>query len=108
MTDSIGVVSPAASDGVTASERYLARLCRRSFLRLWSWPNLYRDQRAGPKTEGKELCDLLVVFGRHVFIFSDKDCQFPVSDNLQTDWSRWYRRAVFGGAKQVWGAERWI
>ena len=47
----------------TSSERYLTRLCRRSFLRLWSWPNIYRDQHWGGSALGKEVCDLLVVFG---------------------------------------------
>lgn len=104
----VEVVSPTVSDGVTASERYLARLCRQSFLRLWSWPNLFRDQRAGPKTEGKEVCDLLAVFDRHVFLFSDKYCAFPATGDIRVDWSRWFKRAVWKGAEQVWGAERWI
>ena len=43
-------------DGTTDSERYLTALARRSFLSLWSYPNLYRDDG------GKEICDLLVVF----------------------------------------------
>jgi hypothetical protein len=101
-------VPPPSSEGLTASERYLARLCRHSFLRLWSWPNLFRDQRAGPKTGGKEVCDLLAVFDRHVFLFSDKYCAFPDTGDLHVDWSRWFKRAVWDGAKQVWGAERWI
>jgi hypothetical protein len=48
-------------EGVTAAERYLKRLCERSFLSLWSYPGLFRDQK-GPGGQGKELCDLLVVF----------------------------------------------
>jgi hypothetical protein len=95
-------------EGLTDSERYLARLCRNSFLRLWSWPNLFRDQRAGSKTEGKELCDLLVAFGRHIFLFSDKYCAYPSTGNPKLDWSRWFRRAVWDGAQQIWGAERWL
>lgn len=94
--------------GTTESERYLARLCRRSFLRFWSWPNIYRDQKSGSSTEGKEICDVLVVFGKHIFIFSDKQCQFPRSANLEQNWCRWVRRAIFRSARQVWGAERWI
>lgn len=96
------------SEGVTDSERYLARLCRKSFLRFWSWPNLFRDQRAARNSEGKEVCDLLVVFGPHVFLFSDKDCAFPSTGNPQLDWARWFRRAVWAGAGQIWGAERWV
>jgi len=91
------------------SERYLSRLCQDSFLRLWSWPHIYRDQRvAGGASDGKEVCDLLGVFGEDVFIFSDKYCQFPSTGDTKLDWSRWFRRAVKSSAKQVRGAERWI
>lgn len=95
--------------GVTPAERYLNRLGGRTFLSLWSYPGVYRDQgRAGGKGDGKEVADLLVVFEDHVLIFSDKDCAFPDSGDLGRDWSRWYRRAVESSAEQVWGAERWI
>ncbi len=57
---------------------------------------------------GKELCDLLVVFGKHVIIFSDKACAIGRSSDLQKDWSRWYRRAVQASVRQVLGAERWL
>lgn len=60
------------SAGVTASERYLNELCKRSFLSLWSYPNLFRDQgRRYGKGDGKELCDHLIIFNEHVIIFSD-------------------------------------
>jgi hypothetical protein len=95
-------------EAATPSERYLSRLCRRSFLRLWSWPNVYRDQSWSGGSEGKEVCDLLVVFDNHIFIFSDKHCEFPDTGNLVTDWSRWFRAAVETSARQIWGAERWI
>jgi hypothetical protein len=101
------LINPAV--GVTASERYLGELCKRSFLSLWSYPGIYRDQgRLASKGDGKEVCDLLVVFENHIIIFSDKHCQFPNSGDLQKDWGRWYRRAIRDSAKQVWGAERWI
>jgi hypothetical protein len=48
------------------------------------------------------------VFEDHIIIFSDKDCAFPDSGDLERDWCRWYRKAVDRSAKQVWGAERWI
>jgi hypothetical protein len=100
------VVLPA--DGVTKSERYLAKLCKRSFLSMWSYPGVFRDQgRPGGKGDGKELCDLLVIFENHIIIFSDKDCRFGDGD-LQIEWARWFKRAVQNSAKQVWGAERWI
>lgn len=94
--------------GVTSAERLLGKLCDRAFLALWSYPGPYRDQGKVGNGHGKELCDLLIVFEDHIIIFSDKDCQFPDTGNLQLDWSRWFRRAVLDGAKQVWGAEKWI
>lgn len=96
------------ADGVTESERYLKTLCDRTFLSLWSYPAVYRDQGLQGKGDGKEVCDLLVVFENHVIVFSDKDCAFPDSGDLAKDWSRWFRKAVNKSADQVWGAERWI
>ncbi len=96
------------SQGFTGSENYLLQLARRSFLRLWSWPNLFRDQKASGGSDGKELCDLLVVFGRDVIIFSDKLCEFPNSGDLQLDWCRWYKRAIHKSANQALGAKRWL
>ncbi len=93
----------AKSSGLTPSERYLKKLCERSFLSLWSYPNLFRNQGGG-----HELCDVLVVFGDDIVIFSDKSCAFPDTGDPQTDWERWFRRAVADSAKQVFGAERWI
>ncbi len=56
------------------------------FFRFWSYP-VFRDQKANrngdDKGDGKELCDLLVVFGNDVLIFSDKSCAFPNSGNIQ-------------------------
>lgn len=71
------------SIGVTDAERYLNRLCDRTFLSLWAYPGIFRDQGGG-----QEICDLLVVFGDDIIIFSDKDCEFPDSGNLDRDWSR--------------------
>lgn len=94
--------------GVTEAEQYLQRLCERSFLKLWSYPGVYRDQGLGQRKEGKELCDVLVVFGDDIVIFSDKQCAFPETGNLSQDWSHWFRKAALKSAEQVWGAERWI
>src|SRR5689334_2207219 len=95
-------------DGVTVAERYLSQLCTKSFLSLWSYPGIYRDQGVAGSGDGKEVCDFLCVFGNDIIIFSDKDCQFPSSGRLDVDWARWFRRAVQKSAEQVWGAERWI
>jgi len=101
------VIVPA--EGVTTGERYLARLCKRSFLAMWSYPGVYRDQgQHAHKGDGKEVCDLLVVFENHVLIFSDKDCELIGGEHIRENWARWFRKAVQNSAKQVWGAERWI
>lgn len=96
------------ADGVTESEHYLKTLCDRTFLSLWSYPGVFRDQKPSGKGDGKEVCDLLVVFENHVLVFSDKDCAFPDSGDLMKDWGRWFRKSVKKSADQVWGAERWI
>ena len=62
----------------TSSQR---SLCYRSFLSIWSYPNLFR-------APAKELCDLLVVFGDDVVIFSDKSCTYLDSGDPMLDWSR--------------------
>lgn len=98
------------SVGVTGAERHLQRLCDRSFLSFWSYSGVYRDQgghtaRGG---DGKEVCDVLVVFDKHIIIFSDKDCAFPDTGDLDLDWKRWYKKAIRNSAEQIWGAENWI
>jgi hypothetical protein len=100
--------APTEGIGITETERYLNRLARRSFLSLWSYPGPYRSQRAGVGGDGKELCDLLVVFENHVLIFSDKDCEFPDLADEGLAWRRWYKRAILKSAEQIWGAERWV
>lgn len=89
------------NSGLTPAERYLASLAKRTFLSLWRYPGLFREA-------GKELCDLLVVFENDIVIFSDKDCAFPSSGNVEVDWGRWLRKAVHSSVKQLLGAKRWI
>jgi len=99
----------AKQTGATASERIAAQMCERSFLKLWSYPNVYRDQGRVGHGHGKELCDILTVFGDDVVIFSDKSCSFP-GDPIPTRlaWRRWYKRAIHASIKQLLGAERWL
>lgn len=93
----------------TESEKYLTNLCRRSFLSLWSYPNLFTDEgRIANKGSGRELCDLLVVFGDNVIIFSDKHCVCKDTGDASVDWPRWYRRAVSASFSQIYGAESWL
>lgn len=95
------------SEGVTESERYLARLAEKSFLNLWSYPSPYRDQKLLGAGDGKELCDLLVVCGQHIIIFSEKAIDWP-NGSPDVAWCRWAKRAIQASAKQAKGAERWI
>ena len=89
------------SRGLNASEEYLAQLCEKTFLSLWSYPNLFR-------TPAKELADLIVVFGNDILIFSDKHCEYPKTEDANLNWNRWFKKAVLKSAKQLWGAENWI
>jgi hypothetical protein len=107
VTKVFGMEKISKSDPVTASEQYLSDLCSRTFLSLWSYPGIHIDKKGRGK-EGREVCDLLVVCGRHIIIFSDKHCQFKVGDNIELSWSRWFRKTVQESANQVWGAERLI
>ncbi len=95
--------------GFTNEERFLNNLARKSFLRFWSWPNLFRDQRnRGCKGDGKELCDLVVVFGNDVLLFSDKKIKFNTAKPLNIAWARWAREAIGESVKQIFGAKRWL
>jgi hypothetical protein len=99
----------AAAEGTTDSERALTRLARKAFLTLWSYPNVFTDEgRAGGKGDGKELCDLLVVFGNDVLLFSDKDCEYHSEVDVKVAWPRWYKRAIEKSAKQLAGAEKFM
>lgn len=99
----------ASADGTTPSERALASLARKAFLTLWSYPNVFTDEgRANGKGDGKELCDLLVVFGNDVLLFSDKDCVYQSNVDVAVAWPRWYRSAIDKSARQLEGAEKFI
>lgn len=93
----------------TRTERYLERLCQKSFLRMWAHRSPHRDQKDKKEaSQGKELCDLIVVFEDDVFLFSDKEIEWKDHPKGGVAWNRWYRRAVGDSAKQLAGAERWL
>lgn len=95
--------------GITATEDKLICLARTSILSLWSFPNVHTDEgRHGAAGDGKEFCDLMVIFGDDVILFSDKDCAFPATADLNVAWNRWYRRAVEKSVRQLAGAESWL
>lgn len=86
--------------GLTPSEKFVASLCQRSFLKLWTHPN--------PKGKNnKELCDCLVVCGEHIVIISVKENEYKDTGD-KTGWERWQKAAIEKSASQIWGAERWL
>lgn len=91
------------SEGMTPTERLLADLCERSFLKFWSYPNPYKE-------DGDELCDLLAVFENHVFVFFDRECH--VLDEGEKDvvvsWKRWKKKVIDKQVSTAHGAERYI
>ena len=91
------------SAGVTSTERYLAELCEHSFLKLWSYPNPFKE-------DGKELCDLLVVFENDVLIFFDRESRRLKGDNvnLGVEWPRWRREVIDKQIRSASGAQRYI
>jgi hypothetical protein len=83
------------------SEQFVFKLCRRSFLSLWSY--------ASPRGKGgKELCDILVVCDPHVIIFSVKEVNYKETDDTVVGWERWRRSAIEESSGQIYGAERWL
>lgn len=99
----------AEADGTTESERALTRLARKAFLSLWSYPNIFSDEgRSNGKGDGKELVDLLVVFGNDVLLFSDKHCTFHSDVDIKIAWPRWYKKAIEKSVKQLAGAESFL
>jgi len=91
------------STGVTPTERLLAELCERSFLKLWSYPNPFKD-------DGHELCDLLAVFENRVFIFFDRENELVESSDKDplVLWNRWKRNVIDAQIRTVHGAARYI
>lgn len=117
MSDTGETVDPAAeavlekihrSRGSTASERLLADLGEQAFLNLWSYPNLFYDKKQGGVGVGKELCDLLVVCGDDVIIFSDKHIRYHEEKDVKVAWPRFYRKAIEGAVVQINGANNWM
>ncbi len=58
--------------------------------------------------QGDELCDLLVVCGDNVIVFSDKTIGWQQERETSLAWRRWYKRAVGHSVRQINGAIRWI
>ena len=84
--------------GLTSTEQFLSRLCDRTFLKLWSYPNPFREP-------GKELCDLIAVFENHVFLFFDRELKTFAGEieDFNLAWERWKKEAV---TKQIKSAKK--
>jgi hypothetical protein len=91
------------SEGVTESERLLSKLCDETFLKLWSYPNPYKD-------DTQELCDLLVIFEDIAFIFFDREKYLKDTNDpdFMLSWERWQRRVIEAQIKTVRGAEKYL
>lgn len=85
--------------GLTITERLLKDLGERSFLRFWCHANPH-------VTTAKEACDLIVVCGDYVVLFSDKSVNFQFDNDRTIAWKRWYREAVLESVGQLKGATR--
>jgi len=91
------------SEGTTPTEQLLSRLCEQTFLKLWSYPNPCKD-------DGKELCDLLVVFDSQIFIFFDREKALDTTGDKdpKVSWERWKRGVIEAQIKTAKGAERYL
>jgi hypothetical protein len=94
--------------GSTKTEKLLADLGEHAFLNLWSYSNLFYDKKQGGLGDGKELCDMLVVCGDDVIIFSDKHIKYQDDKPVEMAWPRFYRKAIEGAVKQINGAHNWM
>jgi hypothetical protein len=91
------------SKGLSSTEKVLAELCEKTFLKLWSYPNLY-------KSDGKEVCDLLAIFENHVFLFFDRESkkfEDPEQDIL-LQWKRWQKEVIQKQITTAAGAKKYI
>ncbi|AVS97535.1 hypothetical protein C8236_00975 [Paracidovorax avenae] len=95
-------------EGSTPGERELTKLADLAFFGLWSYPSVHRLMVKGGRTIKHEVVDLIVVFGKDVILFSEKDIKFPATGNIKVTWGRWLRQSVFESLGQLRGAERYI
>jgi hypothetical protein len=91
------------SKGVTFTERLLGELCEKTFLKVWAYPNLY-------KSDGKELCDVMVVFENHVFLFFDRESKKfdNANQDVSLQWARWEKEVIQKQIATAEGAKRYI
>ncbi|MEN8272318.1 hypothetical protein [Acinetobacter sp.] len=104
-----GVFNLSDEEGENESEKILMKLCRKSFLSLWSFANTHTDEDMhSTKNSAKEFCDVIVIFEKDIIIFSDKHIGFHEDKDIKTIWKRWHKKAVIKSKKQLIGAKKWI
>lgn len=93
------------SEGITPTESLLAELCENTFLKLWSFPNPFKD-------DAHEMCDLIAIFRNEVFLFFDRNNTAlesrEINDDFMVHWKRWKRKSIDKQIKTAIGAERYI
>lgn len=91
------------SEGVTLTEKILSQLCEKTFLKAWTYPNLY-------KSDGKELCDVLAIFDNHVFLFFDRESKKFENEtqDILVQWTRWEKEVIQKQIQTAEGAKRYI
>ena len=95
-------------EGSTPGELALTKLADLAFFGLWSYPSVHRRIEKGGRTIKHEVADLIVVFGKDVILFSEKDIKFPSTGDIKVNWGRWLRQSVLESLDQLRGAERYI
>lgn len=86
---------------MTDSEKYVSKLCEKSFFQFWSFPNPIGKNN-------KELCDILIVCGDIIIIISVKDIKMSNHSDDVIKYERWVKKAIDDSAKQIYGAEKFI
>lgn len=84
------------------TEEFTYRLCRETFLSLWSYANPRKAPNRG------ELCDVLVLCDPDIILVSVKDIQFNEEIEPAVAYQRWVKRAIKKSTKQLYGAMRWL
>lgn len=102
------MVTILKNETVNESERLLSTICEKTFLKLWAYPSVFRDEGKSEDGDGKEICDFLVVFQKEIIIFSDKLIKFNKDKLEEVAWKRWEKRAITESLNQLHGAKKWI
>lgn len=99
------------STGVNQAEELLVNWCEKTFLKLWSYPNPFQDDR-----DGKEMCDLLAISGNRACVFFVREAnrfdelgEEPVpQEEWRKRWNRWKKETIDKQIKTAKGAERYL